>query len=54
MAFGLSIINGLLNIPNFAHGALYALVVRHTPRLPCENGSSIEGSPSFAGIYGAR
>jgi branched-chain amino acid transport system permease protein len=25
MAFGLSIIKGLLNIPNFAHGALYAL-----------------------------
>ena len=25
MSFGLSIIKGLLNIPNFAHGALYAL-----------------------------
>ncbi|WP_439953180.1 ABC transporter permease subunit, partial [Escherichia coli] len=25
MAFGLSIIKGLLNIPNFAHGAFYAL-----------------------------
>ncbi|MBI5132330.1 MAG: branched-chain amino acid ABC transporter permease [Rhodopseudomonas palustris] len=25
MSFGLSIIKGLLNVPNFAHGALYAL-----------------------------
>ena len=25
MSLGLSIIKGLLNIPNFAHGALYAL-----------------------------
>jgi branched-chain amino acid transport system permease protein len=47
MALGLSIIKGLLNIPNFAHGALYALGA-----YVCYSVSSI-GMPFVVGLLAA-
>jgi branched-chain amino acid transport system permease protein len=47
MALGLSIIKGLLNIPNFAHGALYALGA-----YVCYSVSSV-GMPFVVGLLAA-